>query len=131
MAEDSAAVVHRHTELQFVGEEKDGPEAIEKARDLKLDLILLDISLVQMNGIETAKSIRKVAPSTAILFRSTNSDIAIVLAALSTGAQGYGLKTDAATELWPGIEAVLKSKQYVSCGRSSWGSSDVSQVALN
>jgi DNA-binding NarL/FixJ family response regulator len=77
-------------------------------------LILLDIGLPRLNGIEAAKQIRQVAPGTKIVFLTMNGDVDVVRAALDTGAKGYVLKADAASELWPAIEAVLHAKHYVS-----------------
>ena len=79
-------------------------------------MILLDIGLPNLNGIEAARRIRQVAPGTKILFLTVDSDADMVQAALSSGAQGYVLKADAGSELWPAIEAVLQGKQYVSSG---------------
>jgi DNA-binding NarL/FixJ family response regulator len=91
-------------------------EAVQKARELKPDLMLLDVGLPHLNGIEAAKRIRQVAPDVTILFLSMNNQVDLVLAALSTGAKGYVLKKDAGSELWPAIEAVLQGQQYVSRG---------------
>jgi len=106
----------RHAELRLVGEVADGLEAVQKTEELKPDLILLDIGLPHLNGIEAAKQIRQVVPGTTILFLTLNRDADVVREALSTGAKGYVLKADAGKELWPAIEAVLQGKQYVSSG---------------
>jgi len=104
----------RHSELRLVAELADGLEAVQKARELKPDLILLDIGLPSLNGIEAAKQIRQVVPNTKILFLTLNRDPDVVRAALDTGAKGYVLKEDAGSELWPAIEMVLRSDQFVS-----------------
>jgi len=104
----------RHSELRLVAEVADGLEAVQKARELKPDLILLDIGLPSLNGIEAAKQIRQVVPNTKILFLTLNRDPDVVRAALDTGAKGYVLKEDAGSELWPAIEMVLRSDQFVS-----------------
>ena len=110
------SMLKRHAELRLVGEIADGLEAVQRARELKPDLILLDIGLPNLNGIEAAKQIRQVAPDTKILFLTLNSDADVVRAALDTGAKGYVLKADAGSELWPAIEAALRSDQFVSSG---------------
>ena len=125
------SVLRNHAELEFVGEVEDGTEAIEQARELKPDLILLDIALIRMNGIEAAKRIRQVAPNVAILFLSTNRDVGVVLATLRTGAQGYVLKTDAGSELWPAIEAILDGKQYFSTGVADCTRTELSAMFAN
>jgi DNA-binding NarL/FixJ family response regulator len=109
-------MLKRRPELRLVGEVADGLEAVQKASELKPDLILLDISLPKLNGIEAAKQIRQVVPGAKILFLTLNSDPDVVAAALDTGAKGYLLKGDAGSELLPAIEAVLQDKQYVSSG---------------
>ena len=101
-------------EFQVIGEASDGAEAIQKAEDLKPDLIVLDIGLPKLSGIEAARKIRQLFPSSKIVFLSLNKDQEIVRAALSTGALGYVLKTDARTELLPAMDAVLRGKQFVS-----------------
>ena len=95
-------------------EAEDGIEAVQRATELKPQLILLDLDLPRLNGIEAARQITRVSPGSAILFVSMNHSADVVSAALGTGAKGYLLKADAASELWPAIEAVLHNNQYLS-----------------
>jgi DNA-binding NarL/FixJ family response regulator len=88
-------------ELQVVGEASDGLEAVHIAEKLKPDLILLDIGLPKLNGIEAANILCQGVPSAKILFLTQNHDGELVRAALSNGMQGYILKTDAESELLP------------------------------
>jgi DNA-binding NarL/FixJ family response regulator len=104
------------TELQIVGEVGDGLEAVQKAQELKPDLILLDIGLPNLNGLEAASRIRQVAPGAKILFLTQIRDKDMVRAALSAGAQGYVLKTDAGSELLPAVAGVLGGDDFVSGG---------------
>jgi len=101
-------------ELQVVGEACDGLEAVQKSQELQPDLILLDIGLPTMNGIESARRIKQLAPGAKILFTSENSDVDVIRVALSDGARGYVLKADAARELLPAIAAVLRGDRFVS-----------------
>jgi DNA-binding NarL/FixJ family response regulator len=101
-------------ECQVIAEASDGSEAVQKAEDLKPDLILLDIGLPKSNGIEAARRIRQCSPSSKIVFLSQHNDLDIVRAALSTGALGYVRKIDAGRELLPAVDAVLRGKQFVS-----------------
>jgi len=110
------SMLKRRGELQLVGEATDGLEAVQKAEELQPDLILLDIGLPHLNGIEAAKQIHRASPGTRIIFLTLNSDADVVRAALDTGAKGYLLKADAGSELWPAIEAALRSDQFVSSG---------------
>ena len=101
-------------ELQIVREASDGLQAVQQAQQLQPDLILLDIGLPTLNGIEAARRIREVSPSSTILFVSENRSPDIAEAALSTGACGYVVKSDAAGELLPAVKAVIEGKHFVS-----------------
>jgi DNA-binding NarL/FixJ family response regulator len=103
-------------ELQVVGVASDGLEAVRMAEELKPELILLDISLPDLNGIEAANRIGQLVPGVKILFLSQNNDAETVRAALSNGALGYVLKVDAGSELLPAIKAILRSERFVSSG---------------
>jgi DNA-binding NarL/FixJ family response regulator len=103
-----------HEELRVIGQFTDGPEAIQNAKELQPDLILLDIGLPTLNGIEAARRIRKVSPKSKILFVSENRSPDVAEEALSTGAEGYVVKSDAARELLPAIKAVLEGKRFIS-----------------
>jgi DNA-binding NarL/FixJ family response regulator len=103
-------------EWQVISEASDGLEAVQKAQDLKPEIILLDIGLPKMNGIEAARQIRRYSPNSRIVFLSQQNDLDIVQAALSTGALGYVCKTDVHSELLPAMDATLRGKQFVSRG---------------
>jgi DNA-binding NarL/FixJ family response regulator len=106
----------KRCDLQIVGEAADGEEAVQKAKELQPDLILLDIGLPTLNGIEAAQRIRQVAPESKIIFVTQESSADVVQKALNSGAQGYVVKTKAATELLAAAEAVLEGKQFLSSG---------------
>jgi DNA-binding NarL/FixJ family response regulator len=103
-------------ELQVVGEASDGLEALQKAEALKPDLILLDIGLGKLNGIEVEKRLCQLVPRAKVLFLSQYNDADIVRTALSNEAQGYVLKTDAGDELLTAIKAILRGDRFVSSG---------------
>ena len=105
-------------ELQVVGEASDGLEAVHKAEELQPDLIVLDIGLPTLNGIEAARRIRKLSPESKILFMSQESSDDVVQEALSAGASGYVVKTNA-SDLFRVINAVLEGRQFVSFGLSN------------
>lgn len=92
----------------------DGFEAVQKAQELQPDLILLDIGLPLLDGIAAARQIRKVAPDSKILFLTQELDPAVAQAALSSGGDGYVIKSHATQELVAAIEAVLLGKKFVS-----------------
>ena len=101
-------------EWQIIAEASDGSEVVQKAEELYPDLILLDIGLPELNGIEAARRIRQLSPSSKIVFLSQNNDRDVVRGALSTGALAYVCKIDAERELLPAMEAVLRGEQFVS-----------------
>ncbi len=107
-------------EWQIIAEASDGSEAVQKAKELKPDLILLDIGLPKLNGIEAALQIKQLSPGSKIIFVSLYNSQDIVQAALGTGARGYVHKTDANGELSPAVEAVLQGRQYVSSGAKDY-----------
>jgi DNA-binding NarL/FixJ family response regulator len=111
---------------QVIAEASDGSEAVQKAEELKPDLIVLDVGLPNLNGIEAARQIRQRSPSSKIVFLSLNKDLNLVRAALGTGAQGYVLKTDARRELLPAMDAVLRGKQFVSSSLKDYQFTDTS-----
>jgi DNA-binding NarL/FixJ family response regulator len=100
--------------FEVIGEIFDGLEAVQKTQELQPDLILLDIGLPNLNGIEVARRIRKVSPESKILFVSEIRDRDVAQEALRTGAGGYVVKSDAASDLLPAVEAILQGKQFVS-----------------
>jgi DNA-binding NarL/FixJ family response regulator len=101
--------------LRVIGIAGDGLEAVQKAKELQPDLIVLDIDLPRLNGIEAARRIRKAAPQSKILFLSANADPDVVSAALGAGGLGYIHKSAAAQSLLPAMEAVLLGKRFVAC----------------
>src|SRR5215469_13305757 len=108
------SMLEKRRGLRIVGEVLDGFLAVQKAQELQPDLILLDIGLPTINGIEAARRIRDQAPNSKILFVTENRCSEVVQEALRTGALGYVAKSDAATELLPAVEAVRQGKQFVS-----------------
>jgi len=106
--------LQRKPEYKVVGQASDGWEAIQLAEQLQPDLVLLDVALPKLNGIEAARHIREAAPRAKILFFSLNSSPDVVWKALSLGAMGYVIKGRASTDLLPAVEAVLGGRQFVS-----------------
>jgi DNA-binding NarL/FixJ family response regulator len=119
-----ASELSRRPELQVIEELSDGLEAVRRAQELQPDLILLDIGLPTLNGIEGSRRIREHSPKSKILFFSENSSWDIVEEALCTGASGYVAKADAARELLAAVEAVLQGRQFVSSSLSGHHFSD-------
>jgi len=105
--------------LRVIDEASDGLEAVHKAEELQPDLVLLDIGLPKMNGIETCRKLRKLAPESKIIFVTQESSADVVQAALSAGANGYVLKTFAPRDLMAAVDAVVLGEQFGS--QEVWG----------
>jgi DNA-binding NarL/FixJ family response regulator len=101
-------------ELQVVCEASDGIEAVQKAGELKPDLIVLDIGLPNLDGINASRQIRQLSPGSKILFLSQDNSVDVIQAAMSTGAQGYVYKAAVQSDLLPAIDVVLQGMQFVS-----------------
>jgi DNA-binding NarL/FixJ family response regulator len=113
------STLEKRGDLHVVCEVSDGLEAVQKAEELKPDLILLDVGLPTLNGIDAAREIRKLAPESKIIFLTQECSAEVVQAALNLGARGYVLKITAASELLAAVEAVLRGDQFVSSGLQS------------
>jgi DNA-binding NarL/FixJ family response regulator len=100
----SALTLNNHFQIH---EAMDGFEAVQKAGELGPDLILLDVGLPHLNGIEVARQIRQAGIATAILFLTVNDDAEVRNAAIAAGASGYLSKMHAARDLIPAVEAAL------------------------
>ena len=111
-----SGTLRNQPDLEVIGQVFDGLEAVQRAQQLQPGLILLDIGLPTLNGIEAAPRILEVSPTSKILFVSENRSSDIVEAALSAGASGYVVKSDAGKELLPAVRAVLECKRFISSG---------------
>jgi DNA-binding NarL/FixJ family response regulator len=98
-------------EWEVIGEASDGPEAVQKAVELKPDLILLDLGLPTMNGIEVARRFRELVPDARIIFFSQESSVDLLEEALRMGVSGYVMKAKAGSQLLPAMDAVMSGKQ--------------------
>src|SRR5205823_4328938 len=116
--------VSNQPNLQIVAEASDGLEALQKAEQLQPDLILLDIGLPALNGIEAARRIRRLSPNSKILFLSEHRSIDIAKEAIRAGGSGYVVKSDAGNDLLPAVAALLQGKHFASAslGNQVFGS---------
>lgn len=111
-----SALLREKPDFQIVNEASDGLEAVRRAGELHPDLILMDIGLPGLNGIEAARQIRELAPRSRIVFLSQEGSTDIVEEALRSGALGYVHKPRAGDDLYPAVAAVLEGQQFVSDG---------------
>jgi DNA-binding NarL/FixJ family response regulator len=105
--------IGQRPELQIVGEVTDGLDAVQRAEQVRPDLIVLDIGLPSLNGIEVARRIRRFSTECKILFVSLESSAEVVEEAFGTGAHGYVVKTDAGSELLEAVDTALRGRQFV------------------
>ena len=119
------AVLQRQPDMQVVGEACDGQVAVQKAQQLQPDLILLDIGLPGLNGIQASRRIRELSPKSKILFVTENQSPETARAAFRSGAHGYVVKSSAGSELLPAVRAVLRGEFFASArlGLTGRGSS--------
>ena len=103
------SMLAERSDLRIIEEVSDGVEAVQEAAELKPDLILLDIGLPTMNGIEAARRIRALVPESKIIFLSQESSADVIEEALNTGARGYVVKTQAASQLLATIHAAISN----------------------
>jgi DNA-binding NarL/FixJ family response regulator len=107
-------VIERHPDFTVVGEADDGRQAVAMAESLKPDVIVMDIGMPSLNGIEAARQISEKQPEIAIVMLSMHSDEGYVLRALKAGARAYLLKDSAEEDLTQAIEAVRDGKSFFS-----------------
>jgi CheY-like chemotaxis protein len=102
--------------LNVIGEASDGLEAVQRAEALQPDLILLDIGLPGMNGLDAARRIAKLAPNAKIIFLTQESSVEVVDEGLNLGARGFVTKLHAGRELLVAVEVVMQGQRYLSEG---------------
>src|ERR1700719_722016 len=106
------AILSSRPDIQICGEASNGKEAVEKARELQPDLIILDVTMPVLDGINSAKEIRKFLPDVPILFFSMHNGVYLVHEAKLAGVQGFVNKTDARATLLDAIDALAKKENY-------------------
>jgi CheY-like chemotaxis protein len=118
--------------FRVIGLASDGLEAIQKAQELQPDLILLDVGLPKLNGLEAARQMRKLAPLAKILFISQEFSFDMVETALRLGASGYVHKIRVQSDLLPAIESVLRDKYFVSgVAKGGFGEASIDKPVIH
>jgi DNA-binding NarL/FixJ family response regulator len=106
-------MLSKYLDLKVVGGASDGLEAVHLAEKLQPDLIVLDLDLPGLNGLEAARRISRLSPNAKIIIASQESSADFVQEALRSGASGYVVKAKMANQLLPAIEAVLQGRRFV------------------
>lgn len=101
-------------DIRVIWEAGDAYEALQKVTETPFDVILMDISLPGMNGIEATRMIRQLSPCSEVLFVSQHAEPGMMAEAIEAGGRGYMLKTDAARELIAGVRAVAQGTRFFS-----------------
>jgi DNA-binding NarL/FixJ family response regulator len=106
------SLLHRYMDRVIICEGSDGLEAVQKSEELQPDVVLLDIGLPNLNGLEAARLIRRVAPRSRILFVSSYDWPELSHEAMNLGALGFVVKSKAARDLLPAISTILRDEQF-------------------
>lgn len=109
-------LLERQANLEVVAEAADGREAVDKAAAEKPDVVVMDIAMPHLNGVEATRQIVTRNPATAVVILSMHSDESYVLRSLKAGAQAYLLKDSAESDLISAIEAITNGKSFFSAG---------------
>jgi two-component system, NarL family, response regulator NreC len=108
------ALIEKNPEMQVLAEAGDGRTAVRLAKELRPDIVLMDVSMPDMNGVEATRQIREAVPTTKVLVMSMHSDRRFVEALLKAGANGYLTKNTSWIELTSALLAVKANHAYIS-----------------
>jgi len=101
-----------HSGWEVIGEASDGAEAVEKAKDLNPDVMVLDVTMPRMNGLEACRLLRQECPGLEILFVTQHDSPQMMREALEAGARGYVVKSNAARDLLAAVDAVSQHRVF-------------------
>lgn len=111
--EGLAAILKSRSDMDVVGEAINGFEVIEKTKALKPDVILMDISMPQMNGVEATRAVRKISPEIGIVVLTMHDDDATIFELVRTGVHGYLLKDADSSEIVKAIQSIYKGESII------------------
>jgi DNA-binding NarL/FixJ family response regulator len=106
------ALLQAQPDWEICGEAADGREALEKAQKLRPDVVILDIGMPSLNGLEATRQILRLNPQTRVLILTLHDSDQVVREVLNAGARGFLLKSDAARDLVAAVEALRRDKTY-------------------
>lgn len=113
LREGLRAIFREEADVELVGEAEDGREAINQARELKPDLLILDLSMPRLDGLSALGEIKRVAPHTRVLVMTVHRTEEYVFKAIEGGADGYVLKDTSAPELVLAVRSVMRGDRYL------------------
>jgi DNA-binding NarL/FixJ family response regulator len=105
-------ILEAHSDWEVVGEASDGAEAIEKAKRLSPDVMVLDVTMPVMNGLQACRVLRRQSPELEILFVTQHDSPQMMREAIEAGARGYVVKSNAARDLLEAVEAVSQHRTF-------------------
>lgn len=111
-------VIQRQAGCEVVGEASDGLEAVEKAWSLQPDVMVLDVTMPKMNGLEVCRLVKQKRPDLEVLFVTQHDSPQMMREALGAGARGYVVKSNAARDLLQAIEVVSQHRIFTALARS-------------
>ena len=114
--EGMKAMLRHEPSLEIVGEARDGRKAVELVKELKPDVLLMDISMPDMNGFDATRRVHEFDPAVKVLILTMHDDEELVARCLQAGAAGYLIKDAPAAQLLYAIETVCKGQRYLSPG---------------
>ena len=106
------SILQQQKDLEVICESSDGLEAVQKSAELQPDLVLLDIALPNLDGLEVARQVRKVSPGSRILFLTMQDSPEVAQEALMIGALGFVIKLDAARDLLFAVNTVMRNQRF-------------------
>lgn len=107
-------ILEKNGGIEIIGEAGDGLKLLELLKQMTPDMVILDISMPNLRGIEAAREIKMILPDVKVLILSMHKDREYVYSAISAGAEGYLLKEDADTDLFAAIEKIRRDSHYIS-----------------
>lgn len=113
-------ILRSHSMYQIIGEANNGEDALEKVRKLKPNILLLDISMPKISGLDIISQIKNISPKTKVIIITVHTAHAYIMKALKAGVRGYLVKGNAAEDLLPALRKVVDGKVYLSSAVSSF-----------
>ena len=106
-------ILNAQADMEVVGEAADGQAVIEKTQELRPDVVLMDVSMPRLNGLQATKTLRERAPAVKVLTLTRHGDVAYLHQLLEAGASGYVLKQSRAAEVLQAIRAIASGRTYI------------------